>query len=417
MDDDPMEQIESTDSDEDSDEDSDVESVEERENVSLFVYSLDGDSDSSPFPDIHQQDAYPSDEDDRDVAEDSQDVIANPDEMAEAVEQPTGRNAEMGQLRFNTNSTNYDLELPLEHRYLGVELETVETSQTLFPDRTRLENFPMILISNLFVIPGQMVPVIIHSMEEIRLVQNIIDTTSVRVLGIILGDDKGITAVIREMGYEDTLSSRVLKLKLQGWQRFQIERLQIGRNGRTGTVVILPDDEPPNMISMLEGNDGNSLTDKQVCQLHGLHATFARQYDAKFLVDSIIGLLKQNIHVNFEFPTDPLKLSFFMLMCLPLPKELISFLIYKNNAIERLRVSYAMLTADYSFVCSNCRTPLASKLDANIMTKTGFSTCFVNPSGNIFELFTFRRLRNYQNLTSFSFHFSWFPRYEWAILR
>lgn len=118
----------------------------------------------------------------------------------------------------------------------------------------------------------------------------------------------------------------------------------------------------------------------------------------------------------FKYPETVNAFSYFVLWNVPFPRKMLNKLLEMDNVIERLQIECAVLENRLEFLCSHCSSVVARHDDLLVMSKSGTSCSFVNPSGHFFELFCFRLLYNRLAVSGFSPEFSWFPEYEWAMI-
>lgn len=123
-----------------------------------------------------------------------------------------------------------------------------------------------------------------------------------------------------------------------------------------------------------------------------------------------------NADSQFQYPTDQNSFSYFVISNLPLDSQVKTRLLKENSSLIRLRFLNVVLSSPFDLVCSSCSHLFATKKDLLVVSRNGTSDIFVNPSGAIFQLFTFRNIENAETITRLLPDYCWYPKYNWAIL-
>jgi cereblon len=146
---------------------------------------------------------------------------------------------------------NYDRNLAAQHTYLGLDLEEVACSKLL--DEGAIVSLPLLSIDSVVLVPGQTLPLRIQHPIYALLLQTI--SKSNRLFGLYNRSDEamnnfmpgashsvGTTAEIRNYAEEDGTRGIVVRLKVLGRQRFQVQKTWVDESGvLIGKLLILPE--------------------------------------------------------------------------------------------------------------------------------------------------------------------------------
>lgn len=117
---------------------------------------------------------------------------------------------------------DYDVSLPAQHAYLGSNLQELPGRVVL--DDESIVNIPILSLSGVVLVPGQILPLQLEHPTLVSMMMNIIDKD--RTFGIVAKDRKiGTTVEIRSYYRtegDDDIDSGSLKIKAEGRQRFKL---------------------------------------------------------------------------------------------------------------------------------------------------------------------------------------------------
>lgn len=324
---------------------------------------------------------------------------------------------------------NYDINLPLEHGYLG-RLDHLHNGRIIFPDGAKL-SLPLVYLSGVILVPGQEIPFTFRHRALRHFFERVVESET-KTFGI--GYDKfGTTAEVRNFSFVDGVAN----IFAEGRQRFRVtaktqEQFEIFK----ATVVILPEVNlrpyfAPVQALAASGTGATALCGRrQLLAVNSLPELVHRQFDDQRLMAKLKAALREIIEhaktrdaaaaaaaVRFTYPEDPAAFSYFVLSCIPFSDGVKSQLLQVDCATTRLRMLNALLAVPFVVQCSHCSTALATRRDFLVMSRRGTGGTFVNPAGVVHELFTFSRVSNVQAVSEWSDAFSWFPNYGWIITR
>lgn len=111
---------------------------------------------------------------------------------------------------------NYDINLPLEHGYLG-QLDHLQNGRIIYPDGTKLTRLPLVYLSGIILVPGQDIPFTFRHQALRDFFQRVVDSES-KTFGIGYDTAYGTTAEIRNYSIVDGVAN----IFAEGRQRFRI---------------------------------------------------------------------------------------------------------------------------------------------------------------------------------------------------
>ncbi|KAJ8681843.1 hypothetical protein QAD02_017635 [Eretmocerus hayati] len=326
--------------------------------------------------------------------------------------------------------SDFDLNLPTSHSYLGSNLEELKGRTIL--DEGIYMNLPLLPMRSVVLFPGQTLPLAVFGSGVINMLDNCIQKN--RTFGVVcLSDDKlemvGTTAEIFE--YTQGGEDGGFCIKAKGRQRFKILEIIQGYSQKSANVRIMPE---ITLSHPIFEQRLTSLDHRRVMLLNQKdQATFDRirkldaavtawpdwvykHYDPQILAFKIRQNLQFIVSRGSSVPTDPTDLSFWVAQNLPLDdKERILLLEY-DCVISRLQWQLEYLTKDRILVCSTCDKKIAKQSDIFPMSKEGPQSTFCNSSGFIHDTITVYKAENLKlDPNPPSAEYSWFPGYAWTI--
>lgn len=142
------------------------------------------------------------------------------------------------------------------------------------------------------------------------------------------------------------------------------------------------------------------------------------QYDARCLVEQVhkvLGTLRLFSQTQVTIPTDPVELSFWVAMNLPIDDAQRLKVLQMDCAVPRLRMELSLLKKCQILCCFNCGEEVAHQDDIFSMSQEGPQSAYVNPSGHVHETLTLYTVKGIRTVGASSTEYSWFPGYAWTI--
>lgn len=151
----------------------------------------------------------------------SSDEIETEEDTEDNIENDIVLNSEEEEQR-REDGLDYDVSLPAQHTYLGSNLH--ELSGRVVLDDESIVNIPILSLSGVIMIPGQILPLQLEHPTLVTMMMTIINKD--RTFGIVAKDRKvGTTVEIRSYHRSDgdgEMETASLKIKAEGRQRFRL---------------------------------------------------------------------------------------------------------------------------------------------------------------------------------------------------
>ncbi|PNF42523.1 hypothetical protein B7P43_G08253 [Cryptotermes secundus] len=343
----------------------------------------------------------------------------------------------------------FDTALPVEHNYLGENLEELRGRTVL--DDGSFQLLPLLPQPGVVLVPGQTLPLMVFYPPTVSMLRKIISTNGT--FGVICvryfeaSNPKmanvGTTAEIYEYRDEEDLAG--FRIKAKGRQRFRVMESQRQVDGNvTATVKILPEvilpdslhgvrdrsldryrSEQVNLSRSVSTANGIRLRRQQAISRrdsmmtvwpHWVH----NQYNATTLscrVKVHLSYLKLgSTAARLQLPEDPTELSYWVAQAMPLLDEQRLSLLQINSPIQRLRWELCVLEKCQMLCCRDCDAEVADPRETFSMSVEGPQGTYVNPGGFVHETLTLHKAEGLRCLNEDpSTEYSWFPGYAWTI--
>lgn len=310
------------------------------------------------------------------------------------------------------STANYDTTLPINHSYLGDNLEESRGRQVLVEGS--ITTLPIINLMNVVLFPGHTLPITtsnlnyrIHSYLRRCLV------SGAKTIGIISEPQRntiGTTAEIRNYIQQDD----ELRVIMEGRQRFSLlsPPFEIAIDGE---IKILPEvtlGHPyPRISSLLRFSTNTVIPDRFIISKHP--SWLLRRYDAKSLMVRISEQTKA--WCTSDFTLNPNDFSYWIATNIPISNrervEALSF----GCAEARLLWLLGILEKSENFCCAACNNVICHKSDVFPMSSSGPQQSFVNSGGFVHDTLTVKTARGLIQEYGWSKEFSWFPGYSWRM--
>ena len=141
-------------------------------------------------------------------------------------------------------------------------------------------------------------------------------------------------------------------------------------------------------------------------------------YDPRALVQRVhdqISSLRLYGQTRVTVPRDPVELSFWVGINLPLDDEHRIKILELNNAVQRLRFELSLLDKCQIICCKSCNRRIGRQEDIFSMSQEGPQNAYVNPGGYVHQTLTLYKTQNLKLVGASSAEYSWFPGYSWTI--
>ncbi|XP_069693339.1 protein cereblon isoform X2 [Periplaneta americana] len=338
---------------------------------------------------------------------------------------------------------DFDTALPMEHNYLGDNLEEVRGRNYL--DDGSYQILPLLPQPGLVLVPGQTLPLMVFYAPTMSMLRNIISTSGT--FGVVCV--RYFEASIPRMAHIGTTAEiyeyrdeEELRIKAKGRQRFKIINSMRQLDGNVNaTVKILPEVILPSSLhgSRLlsldryrsepsdKGSPANSLRLKKLEMIKHRDSMMTpwpywvhKQYCSSRLVRRAqfhLSYLKLgSTSAGLQLPTDATELSFWVAQALPLVDEQRLLLLKLNSPIQRLRWELSVLEKCQMLCCRDCDAHVADPRDTFSMSVEGPQGTYVNPGGFVHETLTLHKAVGLRCVNEDpSTEYSWFPGYAWTI--
>ncbi|XP_053206899.1 protein cereblon-like [Panonychus citri] len=203
---------------------------------------------------------------------------------------------------------DYDPNLPAQHSYLGNNLR--ELSGRVVLDDEALITLPLLSLTGVILIPGQILPLQLEHPSMIAMMLNAIEKE--RTFGILASNsDVGTTVEIRSYSreVEDDADENVLRIKAEGRQRFKlVEKWRQDDGFIMGKVRIMCDIEllHPFEKDLDFTSKGNRFNSKLVPALTVWPSFVYRMYDSHYIMHKINDQLRNWANISKPSPGNPI---------------------------------------------------------------------------------------------------------------
>ena len=141
-------------------------------------------------------------------------------------------------------------------------------------------------------------------------------------------------------------------------------------------------------------------------------------YDANILVERVhdqLASLRLYSDGRCKVPTEPIALSYWVGINLPLDDaqrlEILDF----DCAIQRLRYELVLIDKCQILCCRRCNSEIGAQKDIFSMSTEGPQNAYVNTGGYVHNTLTLKTAKGLRLVGEPSTEFSWFPGYAWTI--
>jgi cereblon len=309
---------------------------------------------------------------------------------------------------------DYDITLPVCHRYLGEDLQESGDTQ-IFAENSTVK-LPLFNLRHIVLLPGQTLPITTAALSpRIHRSLKVYVTKGISIIGLMSEprtNSIGTTAEIRNFSEQEDQ----VKLILEGRQRFKLIS-QPFESVAEGTVKILPEvilgrpyQVPPSCRRFLVN---------QISKLERIIPTkhpmwLLREYESSNIIKKILNQIKDWCKIDLS-AKDPIDFSYWVAANLPVSNHERMKVLRFDCIEQRLIWLLAILEKSTSFACANCRNVICSKGDVFPMSCTGPQNSFVNSHGYVHDTLTVRTATGLIQEQDWSEEFCWFPGYLWRI--
>uniref|UniRef100_A0A6G1S8B5 Protein cereblon n=1 Tax=Aceria tosichella TaxID=561515 RepID=A0A6G1S8B5_9ACAR len=318
------------------------------------------------------------------------------------------------ELDEDLETVDYDITLPVSHRYLGEDLQESGGTQIFAEDS--LVKLPLFNFKHIVLLPGQTLPITTAALSaRIHRSLKVYITKGISIIGLMSDprtNSVGTTAEIRNYSEREDQ----VQLILEGRQRFKLIS-QPFESVAEGTVKILPEvtlGRPylvqPSCRRFLVHQI--SVPQKLIASKHPIW--LLRQYESCNIMKKILNQIKDwcKIDLTAKNPND---FSYWVAVNLPISNHERMKVLKFDCTEQRLLWLLEILVKNTSFACANCRNVICSKEDVFPMSSTGPQNSFVNSHGYVHDTLTVRTANGLIQEQDWSEEFSWFPGYLWRI--
>lgn len=342
----------------------------------------------------------------------------------------------LGQIaRYNDSSSdeetrqdegvNYDIMLPVNHSYLGDNLEESQGRQVL-EENSEVDLLLFNIETVLF--PGQVLPITTSGLNpRIGSTLNQCVTTGSKIIGIIYApqvNSIGTVAEIRNF----SIGNGELKLIIEGSQRFMLIGppfdTAIRARVRILPEIVLGPSYPriSNSFSRLCLFKPQNLNNPSHQRTHCPYSVISRlppwvhqRYDARFLTIRLLKQINDWCSISDLTGKHPNDFSYWLSSMLPINDLDRVEALGLGCAEARLLWLVELLEKCKHFVCVNCENKICCKEDVFAMSRSGPQCSFVNPGGYIHDTLTVRTTCGLFQDSDWVDEFTWFPGYKWRI--
>lgn len=307
------------------------------------------------------------------------------------------------------STANYDTNLPINHQYLGDNLEESRGRQVLVEGS--VITMPVINLMNVIVFPGHVLPITTSNLSyRIRSVLRRCIESDRTTIGIISEPQRntiGTTAEIRNYMIQD----HELRIIMEGRQRFALISPPF-EAAIDGEIRILPEislGHPYPRTSLLRFSTNADIPNRFIISKHP--PWLLKRYDARHIMTRILEQTKA--WCTSDFTLSPNDFSYWVATNIPISnRERIKALSF-GCAEARLLWLLEILEKSECFGCAHCNNVICRKSDVFPMSSSGPQQSFVNSGGHVHDTLTVRTAKGLTQEYGWSEEFSWFPGYAW----
>lgn len=315
------------------------------------------------------------------------------------------------------DAVDYDISIPVEHRYLGENLEESRGRRVLVENS--VITLPLFNIRHIVLLPGQVLPIAQGGGLNSRIhmyLQSCISRGSCLIgwMSNPRENPYGTTAEIRSYTLSD--EEELIKIILEGRQRFRLVSPPF-ETAIEGLVTILPEvylGKPylePQSWRKFQAREETAI--KYVVSKHPKQ--FMRNHEAHSLARGIANQISAWC-VNAPL-RDPNVFSYWVASNLPISNsDRLKVLQFDHTEARLLWLLDSLKKIEY-LGCSLCRNVITHKENVFLMSCSGPQNSFVNSNGYVHDTLTVREVapRSLIYQYRWSTECSWFPGYAWKI--
>lgn len=315
------------------------------------------------------------------------------------------------------NAIQYDISIPIEHRYLGQNLEESRGRRILVENS--IVTLPLFNLKNIVLLPGQLLPITTGNLNpRIHAYLQSCISRGDCLIGLISGprdNPLGTTAEIRNYTRSSEEGEEEMRIIMEGRQRFKLLS-QPFDTAIEGLVTILPEvslGHPyPELPSWKRLMTNKVTPAKYIVSKHP--KWLLRSYEAHYIAKRI---MNQIVEWCSKAPRrDPNDFSYWVASNLPISNaeriELLKFDCTEARLLWLLR----LLEKNEYLGCSDCQNRICHRTDVFLMSCSGPQNSFVNPNGFVHDTLTVSKASNLVYQYSWTSEHTWFPGYEWRIV-
>lgn len=316
---------------------------------------------------------------------------------------------------------NYDIMLPVNHSYLGDNLEESQGRQVL-EENSEIDLLLFNLETVLF--PGQSLPITTLNLNP-RIgttLKQCINRGS-KIIGIIYEPQVNSIGTIAEIR-NFFIGNDELKLILEGSQRFKLlgSPFETAIRGRVRILpeVVLGPSHPRisnsfSRLGLFKPQIGQMSPNLPYSIISKLPPWIHQRYDARFLSIRLLAQIKNWCSISDLTCKHPNDFSYWMSSMLPINDLERVEALSLGCAEARLLWLVDLLEKCKHFVCTNCENKICRKEDVFAMSRSGPQCSFVNSGGYIHDTLTVKSTCGLFLEVGWVEEFSWFPGYKWRI--
>lgn len=310
----------------------------------------------------------------------------------------------------NAPAANYDVNLPLSHRYLGDHLEEHGQMQVFFENS--ILSLPLFNIKHIVLLPGQVLPISTSALSfRIHMCLQAYIKRNVSIIGLMSDPRKnpiGTTARIRNYLQQE----EELRIILEGRQRFHLVSPPF-ETVNEGTVRILPEITLGKPYQLTPSR--RRFQSKPEAYNIWRHPKWLlKGHESGIIMRKILRQIKDWCNMDSVI-SNPNDFSYWVAANLPLSNHERMKILEFNCTEQRLLWLLEMLVKSATFACANCKNVICRKEDVFPMSGSGPQTSFVNSYGCVHDTLTVRNAIGLLQEQEWSSEFCWFPGYAWRI--
>ncbi|CAH1784300.1 unnamed protein product, partial [Owenia fusiformis] len=392
-------------------------------------------------------------------AEQNPDVQNNPDASGDNKAKKEKKSKK--KKKTKKRDMTFDRSLPVEHSYLGADMEDIRGRTVL--DDDSYTSLPILCLPGVVLIPGQTVPLHIFQPATVSMINRVISQD--KTFGMInVRYDQDFTAVLADVGTTaeifsakeetDELSGiTTVRVKAMGRQRFKVKETRRQLDGiLIAQVYILSEAEvcdplggaiPPSHRKFCSSKTIIKPQDQVAVDAHGQYFQYStktkkpqinrfssahltwwppwvyKQFDVSGIMEKLKDELRSwNETIREEnMPCDPTDFSFWVAGNAPLDDGMKLQLLTIDSTIQRLRCELSIMQRCTILCCKDCGRQITNKKEVFSMTLQGPMAAYVNPGGHVHETLTVYKAQNLSMVGGPSTEHSWFPGYAWTIVQ